>query len=78
MHPAFREGFRRPPRGAALNQNLYQVVSMSAGAMVVKPGGQLLAVAECSDGFPDHGSYFEVLTSAEPGSADADGCFGGS
>jgi hypothetical protein len=38
---------------------------MSAGAMVVKPGGRLLAVAECSDGFPDHGSYVEVLTGAE-------------
>jgi hypothetical protein len=41
------------------------VKGMSAGAMVVKPGGQLVAVAECSDGFPDHGSYVEVLTGAD-------------
>jgi nickel-dependent lactate racemase len=51
--------------GYPLDQNLYQAVKgMSAGAMVVKPGGRLLAVAECSDGFPDHGSYVEVLTGA--------------
>jgi nickel-dependent lactate racemase len=52
--------------GYPLDQNLYQAVKgMSAGASVIKAGGQLLAVAECSDGFPDHGSYEEVLTSAE-------------
>ncbi|GAA2100649.1 nickel-dependent lactate racemase [Microlunatus panaciterrae] len=52
--------------GYPLDQNLYQAVKgMSAGAMVVKPGGVLVAVAECSDGFPDHGSYVDVLTSAE-------------
>jgi nickel-dependent lactate racemase len=52
--------------GYPLDQNLYQAVKgMSAGAMVVKPGGQLVAVAECSDGFPDHGSYVEVLTGAD-------------
>ena len=52
--------------GYPLDQNLYQAVKgMSAAAMVVKPGGQLLAVAECSDGFPDHGSYVAVLTAAE-------------
>lgn len=52
--------------GYPLDQNLYQAVKgMSAGAMVVRPGGELLAVAECSDGFPDHGSYVEVLTSAD-------------
>jgi nickel-dependent lactate racemase len=52
--------------GYPLDQNLYQAVKgMSAGAMVVRPGGRLLAVAECSDGFPEHGSYREVLTSAD-------------
>jgi nickel-dependent lactate racemase len=51
--------------GYPLDQNLYQAVKgMSAGAMVLKPGGRLLAVAECSDGFPDHGSYVEVLSGA--------------
>jgi lactate racemase len=52
--------------GFPLDQNLYQAVKgMSAAAKVVKPGGQLVVVAECSDGFPDHGSFAEVLTSAE-------------
>ena len=52
--------------GYPLDQNLYQAVKgMSAGAMVLKPGGRLLAVAECSDGFPDHGSYVEVLSAAQ-------------
>jgi nickel-dependent lactate racemase len=51
--------------GYPLDQNLYQAVKgMSAGSMVLKPGGRLLAVAECSDGYPDHGSYVEVLTAA--------------
>jgi nickel-dependent lactate racemase len=52
--------------GFPLDQNLYQAVKgMSAAAMVVKPGGQLVVVAECADGFPDHGSFVEVLTGAE-------------
>jgi nickel-dependent lactate racemase len=52
--------------GHPLDQNLYQAVKgMSAGATVVKPGGRLIAVAECADGFPDHGSYVEVLRSAD-------------
>jgi nickel-dependent lactate racemase len=51
--------------GYPLDQNLYQSVKgMSAAATVVKPGGSILCVAECSDGFPDHGSYREVLSSA--------------
>lgn len=52
--------------GYPLDQNLYQAVKgMSAGATVIKPGGELITVAECSDGFPDHGSYVAVLTSAD-------------
>jgi len=51
--------------GYPLDQNLYQSVKgMSAAATVVKPGGSILCVAECADGFPDHGSYREVLSSA--------------
>ena len=48
--------------GYPLDQNLYQAVKgMSAAATVVKPGGPIVCAAECRDGFPDHGSYREVL-----------------
>ena len=51
--------------GFPLDQNLYQSVKgMSAAATVVRPGGTIICAAECHDGFPDHGSYREVLTSA--------------
>lgn len=50
--------------GYPLDQNLYQAVKgMSAGMKVVKPGGRIVCAAECRDGFPDHGSYREVLAS---------------
>jgi nickel-dependent lactate racemase len=50
--------------GYPLDQNLYQAVKgMSAGMTVVKPGGTIVCAAECRDGFPDHGSYREVLAS---------------
>lgn len=52
--------------GFPLDQNLYQSVKgMSAAAQVCRPGGLIISAAECSDGFPDHGSYREVLTSAD-------------
>jgi nickel-dependent lactate racemase len=51
--------------GFPLDQNLYQSVKgMSAGFQVVRPGGMIICAAECRDGFPDHGSYREVLASA--------------
>lgn len=51
--------------GFPLDQNLYQSVKgMSAAAQVVRPDGLIVCAAECVDGFPDHGSYREVLTSA--------------
>ena len=51
--------------GFPLDQNLYQAVKgMSAAATVVRPGGLVVCAAECRDGFPDHGSYREVLASA--------------
>jgi lactate racemase len=51
--------------GFPLDQNLYQSVKgMSAAFQVVKPGGMIVCAAECRDGFPDHGSYREVLASA--------------
>ena len=52
--------------GFPLDQNLYQAVKgMSAAYTVVKPGGTIICAAECRDGFPDHGSYKEVLASAD-------------
>ncbi|MCI2420781.1 nickel-dependent lactate racemase [Saccharopolyspora sp. K220] len=51
--------------GYPLDQNLYQSVKgMSAAAKVVKPGGLIICAAECRDGFPDHGSFREVLASS--------------
>jgi nickel-dependent lactate racemase len=51
--------------GHPLDQNLYQAVKgMSAAHQVVRPGGTIVCAAECRDGFPDHGSYREVLASA--------------
>jgi len=52
--------------GYPLDQNVYQTVKgMSAAATVVKPGGLIICVAECRDGFPDHGSFREVLASED-------------
>jgi nickel-dependent lactate racemase len=48
--------------GYPLDQNLYQTVKgMSAAARVVRQGGAILMVGECSDGLPDHGRYAELL-----------------
>ncbi len=52
--------------GHPLDQNLYQAVKgMSAAYQIVRPGGTIICAAECRDGFPDHGSYREVLASAD-------------
>jgi nickel-dependent lactate racemase len=52
--------------GYPLDQNLYQSVKgMSAAATIVKPGGLIICAAECRDGFPDHGSFREELTSGD-------------
>lgn len=51
--------------GYPLDQNLYQAVKgMSAAGTIVKPGGLIICAAQCVDGFPDHGSFREVLASA--------------
>ncbi|GAA4899475.1 nickel-dependent lactate racemase [Stackebrandtia albiflava] len=51
--------------GFPLDQNLYQCSKgLSAAATVVKPGGTIVCAAECRDGFPDHGDFRRVLTSA--------------
>lgn len=50
--------------GYPLDQNLYQAVKgMSAAANIVRPGGLIICAAECADGFPDHGSFRQVLAS---------------
>ncbi len=48
--------------GYPLDMNLYQTVKgMSAAAQIVKPGGAIIAAAECCDGIPDHGLYGQLL-----------------
>jgi nickel-dependent lactate racemase len=48
--------------GYPLDQNLYQTVKgMSAAARIVRPGGAIVAVSECSDGLPDHGNFKQLL-----------------
>jgi lactate racemase len=48
--------------GYPLDQNLYQAVKgMSAAARIVREGGAIIAVAECSDGLPDHGNFKDLL-----------------
>jgi lactate racemase len=50
--------------GFPLDQNLYQTVKgMSAAMQIVRKGGAILAVSECSDGIPDHGNFAEILHS---------------
>lgn len=52
--------------GYPLDQNLYQAVKgMSAAQKIVKQGGTILTVAECSDGIPNHGNYAAILQMAE-------------
>jgi lactate racemase len=52
--------------GFPLDQSLYQAVKgMTAAATVVKPGGLIICAAECRDGFPEHGSFREVLASED-------------
>jgi lactate racemase len=52
--------------GYPLDQNLYQAVKgMSAAARIVRPGGAIIAAAECSDGLPAHGNYGALLRMRE-------------
>ena len=49
--------------GYPLDQNLYQTVKgMSAAAQVVRPDGTIVCASACSDGYPDHGEYLDILT----------------
>lgn len=48
--------------GYPLDQNLYQTVKgMSAAAQIVRQGGAIISVSECSDGVPNHGNYAKIL-----------------
>jgi lactate racemase len=48
--------------GYPLDLNLYQTVKgMRAAEQIVKPGGAIVAAAECWDGIPDHGLYGQLL-----------------
>jgi len=48
--------------GYPLDQNLYQTVKgMSAAAQIVRQGGSIISVSECSDGVPNHGNYAKIL-----------------
>ncbi|MBN2050284.1 MAG: nickel-dependent lactate racemase, partial [Spirochaetales bacterium] len=52
--------------GYPLDLNLYQTVKgLSAAAQVVKPGGHILAAADCWDGIPDHGEFGRLLSSSD-------------
>ncbi|MGD9050142.1 MAG: nickel-dependent lactate racemase [Anaerolineae bacterium] len=51
--------------GYPLDLNLYQAVKgMSAAALIVKEGGDIIVAAECWDGIPDHGEYKRLLWEA--------------
>jgi nickel-dependent lactate racemase len=48
--------------GYPLDQNLYQCIKgLSAAALVVKPHGTIVMCAECSDGFPEHGNFKDIV-----------------
>ena len=48
--------------GYPLDLNLYQTVKgMSAASQIVKKGGAIICVSECSDGIPEHGNYRRIL-----------------
>lgn len=48
--------------GYPLDQNLYQCIKgLSAAALVVKPRGTIVMCAECSDGFPEHGNFKDIV-----------------
>jgi nickel-dependent lactate racemase len=48
--------------GYPLDQNLYQTdKGLSAAAQIVEDGGLIICVSECSDGFPAHGNFRQLL-----------------
>ena len=52
--------------GYPLDVNLYQSVKgMSVASQIVRPGGDIIVVAECWDGIPSHGEYKRLLWEAD-------------
>jgi nickel-dependent lactate racemase len=52
--------------GYPLDLNLYQSgKGMSAASQIVRPGGDIIVVAECWDGIPSHGEYKRLLWEAD-------------
>ena len=48
--------------GYPLDQNLYQTdKGLAAAAQIVEEGGLIICASECSDGFPAHGNYRQLL-----------------
>ena len=48
--------------GYPLDQNLYQSVKgMAAAREIVRSGGDIICVAACSEGMPDHGNFSKIL-----------------
>ncbi|MGI5916869.1 MAG: nickel-dependent lactate racemase [Anaerolineae bacterium] len=48
--------------GYPLDINLYQAVKgMSVAAQIVRPGGSIIAAAECRQGIPDYGEYRNLV-----------------
>ena len=53
--------------GFPLDQNLYQSVKgMSGAAQIVAPDGLIVIAARCNDGFPNHGSFRQMLFDYTP------------
>ena len=48
--------------GYPLDQNIYQSIKgVSAAAQITKPGGSIISVSECIDGFPYNSNYEKLL-----------------
>lgn len=48
--------------GYPLDQSLYQTdKGLSAAAQIVEDGGLIICASECSDGFPSHGNFRQLL-----------------
>jgi lactate racemase len=51
--------------GLPLDRNLYQAVKgMAAAERVVRPGGDIVMLSSCVDGWPDEGAFASLITSA--------------
>ena len=49
--------------GLPLDRNLYQAVKgMAAAERVVRPGGDIVMLASCVDGWPDEGAFASLIT----------------